>query len=234
MTAPELIAPEIPIERIHHCNKLDGEPVIELVVDANGNPSAPLVTHPADGNLNEAALALVAKDRFKPGTHDGVPAAVSIQIKVELKTCGRYAPQGSGLFILASLRAKPVQKVAVSPPISPEIAKALGETTARTPVAHTGQLNEHTGPVIAPVPLNAVVAHYTDSARKARITGVCVVRVIVDAYGKPQQPRIIKSLDPGLDQEAMKAVMHYRFKPAMRDGLPVPVQITVAIDFKIR
>ncbi len=64
--------------------------------------------------------------------------------------------------------------------------------------------------------------------------GDCLVRLIVDASGNPQDPRIVKSLDPGLDQEAIKAVMKYRFKPAMRNGQPVPVFITIAINFKLR
>jgi TonB family protein len=56
----------------------------------------------------------------------------------------------------------------------------------------------------------------------------------VDAYGIPQNPEILKSLDPGLDQEAIKAVMQYRFKPAIRNGQPVPVHITIAITFNLR
>lgn len=228
VTAPKLIAPQIPLGKVQHCDKVDGKPVIALVVDANGNPSEPLVTQPANGNLNEAALALVAQDRFEPGTHDGAPAAVAILIEVGLKTCSLSGPQESGVSILASLRGKPVQTLTVSPPLSPEIARALSETPMPVPVG------QQRGPVTAPVPLNAVTAHYTDAARKAKIMGDCLVRVIVDAYGIPQQPQIIKGLEPGLDQEAIKAVMQYRFKPAMRDGQPVPVQITVAINFKLR
>jgi TonB family protein len=231
--APELIAPEIPLEKMHRCEKLDGKPVIAAVVDAQGNLSSRMVTQPADGNLNEAALTLVARDRFKPGTYDGVPAAVAILIEVGLKTCSRYAPQGDGVFILASLREKPVQRVTVMPPPSPEIEKALRETPTAAPAAGSEKVGQQSAPVTAPVPLKTVTAHYTDSARKEKIMGDCLVRIIVDAYGSPQHPQIIQSLDPGLDQEAIKAVMQWRFKPAMRDGKPVPVQITLAINFKL-
>jgi outer membrane biosynthesis protein TonB len=38
----------------------------------------------------------------------------------------------------------------------------------------------------------------------------------------------------GLDEKAIEAVMKYRFKPAMRDGkTPVPVLVTVAVDFHL-
>ena len=72
-----------------------------------------------------------------------------------------------------------------------------------------------------------------EAARKARINGVCLVTVIVDANGMPQLPRVIKSLRPDLDDQALKAVLQYRFKPAMRADTPVPVIITVEINFRL-
>jgi len=35
----------------------------------------------------------------------------------------------------------------------------------------------------------------------------------------------------GLDEEALKAVRKYRFKPATLEGVPVPVPIVVEINF---
>jgi TonB family protein len=87
--------------------------------------------------------------------------------------------------------------------------------------------------VSAPVPLNSVKADYTEEARRAKIKGVCFVSLIVDVNGIPQNPRVIKSLEPGLDQKALEAVKKYRFKPAMKGAIPVPVMITVAVDFSI-
>ena len=50
----------------------------------------------------------------------------------------------------------------------------------------------------------------------------------------PQNPRVVQSLDPGLDQNAIQAVMQYRFKPAMKSGQPVPVQMTILVNFRLR
>jgi len=36
-----------------------------------------------------------------------------------------------------------------------------------------------------------------------------------------------------LDEKAMEAVRRYRFKPAMNDGKPVPVMITVEVNFRL-
>jgi outer membrane biosynthesis protein TonB len=49
----------------------------------------------------------------------------------------------------------------------------------------------------------------------------------------PQEIKIVKTLDPGLDQNAMDAVDRYRFKPAMRNGEPVPVMLTVEVAFRV-
>jgi TonB family protein len=36
-----------------------------------------------------------------------------------------------------------------------------------------------------------------------------------------------------LDQKALEAVRKYRFKPAMKAGVPVPVMITVEVNFRL-
>jgi len=37
----------------------------------------------------------------------------------------------------------------------------------------------------------------------------------------------------GLDEKALEAVRRYRFKPAMKDGRPVAVIMTVEVDFRL-
>ena len=48
--------------------------------------------------------------------------------------------------------------------------------------------------------------------------------------------RIVRSLDMvfGLDQQAIASVREWRFRPGMRLGEPVPVQVTLEIAFSIR
>jgi TonB family protein len=37
----------------------------------------------------------------------------------------------------------------------------------------------------------------------------------------------------GLDQKAVEAVRHYRFKPATLQGKPVPVEVNIEVNFRI-
>jgi len=97
-----------------------------------------------------------------------------------------------------------------------------------------GGLYKVGGGVSKPIPLNNVEAEFSDEARRAKYQGVCVVELIVDAQGNPQNPHVVRALGMGLDEKAVEAVRKYKFKPAMKDGkTPVPVMIDVEVDFRL-
>ena len=89
------------------------------------------------------------------------------------------------------------------------------------------------GAVSGPVVLNNVEAEFSDEARRAKFQGVCLISLIVDVQGNPQNPRVIRTLGMGLDEKALEAVRKYKFKPAMKGGTPVPVSITVEVNFRL-
>ena len=74
------------------------------------------------------------------------------------------------------------------------------------------------GGVSAPVPIFTPEAEFSDEARRAKYQGVCLISLIVDAQGNPQNPRVVRPLGMGLDEKALEAVRKYKFKPAMKDG----------------
>lgn len=89
------------------------------------------------------------------------------------------------------------------------------------------------GGVTAPIPLYQPEAEFSDEARRVKYQGVCMISVIIDAQGNPQNPRVLQPLGMGLDEKALEAVRRYKFKPARKDGKPVPVLITVAVNFRL-
>jgi periplasmic protein TonB len=97
-----------------------------------------------------------------------------------------------------------------------------------------GGLAQVGGRVSAPVPLLQPEAEFSDEARRAKYQGVCLVGLIVDAQGNPQNVHIVRALGMGLDEKAMEAVRKYKFKPAMRDGkTPVAVPVNVEVNFRL-
>ena len=74
---------------------------------------------------------------------------------------------------------------------------------------------------------------FSEEARKAKYQGTCVLGLVVDANGHPTAIRVLSALGMGLDEKALEAVQRYRFKPAMKDGKPVPVTITVEVNFRL-
>jgi len=89
------------------------------------------------------------------------------------------------------------------------------------------------GGVSAPVLLNSVEAEFSDEARRAKYQGTCLVEIIVDAHGNPQNPRVVRSLGMGLDEKAIEAVMKYKFRPGMKAGKPVAVWQPIEVDFHL-
>jgi TonB family protein len=89
------------------------------------------------------------------------------------------------------------------------------------------------GGVSAPVPIFTPEAEFSDEARRAKYQGVCLISLIVDAQGNPQNPRVVRPLGMGLDEKALEAVRKYKFKPAMKGNTPVPVMMSIEVNFRL-
>jgi periplasmic protein TonB len=89
------------------------------------------------------------------------------------------------------------------------------------------------GGVSAPVLIYDPDPEFSDEARRAKYQGVCVVGLIVDASGNPQNIHIVRPLGMGLDEKAIEAVHQYKFRPAMYKGHPVAVVINIEVNFRI-
>jgi periplasmic protein TonB len=89
------------------------------------------------------------------------------------------------------------------------------------------------GGISAPTPVNTPDPEYTEEARNAKTQGTCVLWLIVDDQGNPRDIRVVRGLGFGLDAKAIAAVKQWKFQPAMKDGHPVNVQISVEVGFKL-
>jgi len=73
---------------------------------------------------------------------------------------------------------------------------------------------------------------YSQEARKKKYEGVVILFVTVTAEGRVTNVQVVKSLGMGLDEKAIEAVRKWRFKPALKDGKPVDVQLPIEITFR--
>jgi TonB family protein len=90
------------------------------------------------------------------------------------------------------------------------------------------------GDVTTPTLRHKVEPGYTDEARDAKIQGTVVLAIEVDAEGNVASARVIRGLEPGLDQKAVEALRQWKFDPATRKGKPVRVQAKVEVNFKLK
>jgi protein TonB len=83
-------------------------------------------------------------------------------------------------------------------------------------------------------------AKFSDEARKAArkmrfkslFSAISLISLVVDVAGNPQNICLKKPAGFGLDAQAAKAVRQYRFEPAVKDGKPVPMRLTVEVNFR--
>jgi TonB family protein len=89
------------------------------------------------------------------------------------------------------------------------------------------------GGVSAPRVLFQPDPEYSEEARKAKYQGVCVLNLVVGPDGKPRDIRVTHTLGLGLDEKAIEAVQKWKFDPALKDGKPVAVLISVEVSFRL-
>lgn len=87
--------------------------------------------------------------------------------------------------------------------------------------------------VTAPRALNSPDPEYSEEARIARLQGKCVLSLVVNSEGKPQDVKVSRSLGKGLDEKSIEAVRNWTFEPARKDGKPVAVRISVVVTFRL-
>ena len=76
---------------------------------------------------------------------------------------------------------------------------------------------------------------YPVESQEAGEQGVVVVSVSVDANGKAVDITVVKSSGSSrLDRSARQAVQRHRFKPATRDGIPIPYKYKFNVNFSIK
>ena len=73
---------------------------------------------------------------------------------------------------------------------------------------------------------------YPAAAQDAKVQGVVILETLIGVDGKITNARVLRSV-PMLDQAALDAVMQWEFTPTRLNGQPVPVLMTVTVQFTL-
>ncbi|MFN1836285.1 energy transducer TonB [Balneola sp. MJW-20] len=74
---------------------------------------------------------------------------------------------------------------------------------------------------------------YPEMARRAGIEGRVIVQFIVNEQGKVENPRVVRGIGGGCDEEALRVIQQAEFQPGMQRGRPVRVQFSLPVVFRL-
>jgi protein TonB len=86
------------------------------------------------------------------------------------------------------------------------------------------------GRIMPPKKIKDVQPVYPAIARSAGVSGVVTIEATIGPDGKVADAKVVRSI-PLLDQAALDAVRQWEYLPTMLNGRPVPVLVTVTINF---
>jgi len=126
-------------------------------------------------------------------------------------------------------RPMPMSSAAATP--APPLAQAPPEAGSSEP-AGPAPVRVGNG-IREPRKLRHVSPVYPDIARQARVQGVVILELTINPQGRVTDARILRGI-PLLDQAALDAVRQWVYTPTLVRGTPVPVLMTVTVNFRLQ
>ncbi len=189
--------------------KISGTCLVSFTVDTNGIPQSVRVVKSLEPSLDTNAVQAIETWRFKPARKEGktsVPFDLTAEVSFRIMDIHR------------SESATSVTSVIANPADSDDLGTVLSYDGSR---------------LIRPIPVLQIAPKYPSDEKRHRINGDCLLALIIDSEGIPQDIHIVKSLGPAFDESAIEAVKKWRYKPASRDGVPIPMKTHVIVKFDI-
>lgn len=109
------------------------------------------------------------------------------------------------------------------------------DTTLRDVFTFVEQMPEFPGGQNAMLTYLRTNIEYPDSARVKQIEGRVYLRFVVDKDGNVVNPEVARSVDPLLDEEAIRVVRQMpKWTPGKQNGKAVNVYFTLPISFSLQ
>lgn len=88
--------------------------------------------------------------------------------------------------------------------------------------------------IVGPRAVKRVQPQFAPAAMRGKSEGMAILEIVIEKDGTVGPVRVLESLDPDFDKEAVVCAKQWRFNPATRDGEPVVVLATLQLSFQIR
>ncbi|HVJ19626.1 MAG TPA: TonB family protein, partial [Polyangiaceae bacterium] len=88
--------------------------------------------------------------------------------------------------------------------------------------------------IVKPELVTFVEAPYPAEAQAADVSGSVVLKLTIDVQGNVTAAEVVQPGGHGFDEAAREAALKFKWKPATRDGVPIPVQIQYRYDFALK
>jgi len=89
------------------------------------------------------------------------------------------------------------------------------------------------GNIKPPTKTRDVKPVYPPIAQSARVQGVVIIEATIGADGRVKEAKVLRG-QPLLDQAALDAVKQWQFTPTLLNNVPVPVIMTVTVNFTLQ
>ncbi len=89
------------------------------------------------------------------------------------------------------------------------------------------------GTIEPPTKLKNVNPVYPAEAQEAKVQGVVIIEARIERDGTVSRARVLKSI-PMLDDAAVDAVRQWEFTPTLLNGAPMPVMMTITVNFTLQ
>lgn len=89
------------------------------------------------------------------------------------------------------------------------------------------------GGIISPKAIYNPQPGFSDEARKAKYQGAVQLRVVIGEDGRVRSASVTRPLGKGLDEKALEAVKSWKFRPALKCGVPIEFPVVIEVDFHL-
>ena len=131
------------------------------------------------------------------------------------------------------LPASPIPGGRVAWKVRQEAERVSEENDVTTTLPEPSGIHFVSTEVTPPTVLSRVEPVYSKKARKAKLQGSVMLSVIVRKDGTLEVLKVVRELGLGLDENAIKALKRWRFRPGTKDGKPVDVALNIKVEFSL-